>query len=139
MEKSLWRCHVCNDIHLGSKGPEKCPTCGSRNAFVRSDRRESLLIIGEADALDAREDIVAAWREFADGKEFRLNPDETVVNTLAAGVLENMRNQGMRYCPCRITTGDPEKDLRLICPCNFPSQRTWKEEGECWCSLFVRR
>ena len=139
MNKSLWRCHVCNDIHLGLKGPDVCPSCGARDAFARSDHSESMKVIGESDDMVSKEEIVDAWTRFTEGKEFQLNPDVGVVSTLAHGVLENMRNHGMRYCPCRMTTGDFERDLRLICPCNFPSQERWKEDGECWCSLFVRR
>jgi len=43
--KKFWRCHVCNDIHLGVSGPEICPTCMPVNAFVESDVHEALKII----------------------------------------------------------------------------------------------
>ncbi len=56
---------------------------------------------------------------------------------LAAGVLANERRYGLRYCPCRMITGRREEDLKLICPCNFKIQKTWREGGE-WCSLFVK-
>ncbi len=68
-----------------------------------------------------------------------LNPDEQKVELLAQGVLNNEENYGLKYCPCRVTTGDFKEDLQLICPCNFKVQKTWQEKGECWCSLFVRR
>lgn len=139
MKKFLWRCHVCNDIHLGIRGPEICPTCKARNAFARSDLNEALKIIGERENLISKEQIFDLWESFARDKGIDLNPDREVVETLAEGVLENQRNHGLRYCPCRITTGDLEKDLKLVCPCNFPAQKTYKEEGECWCSLFVKR
>ncbi|NYT12119.1 MAG: hypothetical protein GKC03_06140 [Methanomassiliicoccales archaeon] len=139
MRKHLWRCHVCNDIHLGIKGPEVCPTCGARNAFARSDMNEALTIIGEGEDVTSKEQIIDIWEEFTRGKEYTLNKDMHVVETLASGVLENQKNHGLRFCPCRITTGDLEKDLKLVCPCNFPAQKTYKEEGECWCSLFVKR
>jgi ferredoxin-thioredoxin reductase catalytic subunit len=140
MSKSLWRCHVCNDIHLGISGPKVCPSCGAEDAFVRTDDREALRIMGEGKDLDNSEVVIDSWREFAEGNDtIQLNPDHEAVATLAEGVLENMRNHGLRYCPCRITTGNAENDLRLICPCNFPSQKTWEEEGECWCGLFLRK
>lgn len=140
MEKKLWRCNVCNDIHYGIKGPEICPTCHARNAFVLIDNDETMRVIGDRGGrIDTVEDLIKAWEHFTEGKEFKLVDDRDVVETLAKGELENMRNKGLKYCPCRITTGDFEKDQKLICPCNFFIQKTWKEYGECWCGLFVRR
>lgn len=34
MGKKYWRCTVCNDIHYGNAGPEKCPTCMQMNKYV---------------------------------------------------------------------------------------------------------
>jgi ferredoxin-thioredoxin reductase catalytic subunit len=36
---------------------------------------------------------------------------------------------------------DFEKDLTLVCPCNFLTHDTYKdkEHGECWCGLFIKR
>jgi len=89
------------------------------------------------------EGLMKAWGRFADSQEgdgaFMLNPDRSRVRMLANGVLDNEKSHGLKYCPCRMRTGDREADLRLICPCNFKAQHTWRERGECWCSLFVRR
>ncbi|MCX6650763.1 MAG: hypothetical protein NT131_03785 [Methanomassiliicoccales archaeon] len=139
--KQLWRCHVCNDVHLGNKPPDVCPTCGAKNAFVRSDLNETLEIIGkEHPAIEARTDVVAAWKQFSDqSPTVKLTDKTDEIEILSQGVLENLRNRGQRYCPCRITTGDRKKDLNLICPCNFLKQQTYKETGECWCGLFVKR
>jgi ferredoxin-thioredoxin reductase catalytic chain len=139
--KRLWRCHVCNDIHLGNKAPEVCPTCGARNAFVLSDRAEALEIIGEDHpVIGTPQEVVAAWRQFANqSPTVRLTERDEEVEMLSRGVLENRNTKGQRYCPCRITSGDRRKDLGLICPCNFTRQRTYKEIGECWCGLFIKR
>ena len=69
---------------------------------------------------------------------FFLNPDSEVVQDVATGVLENEEKKGFKYCPCRLPVGDEKKDIGLVCPCNFKIQDTWKEKGECWCSLFVK-
>jgi len=88
------------------------------------------------------EKIISIWKDFADrqtgSEKFKLNPDMERIKLLAEGVLGNEDSHGFKYCPCRLTIGDKEADARLICPCNFKSQKTWKEKGECWCSLFVR-
>ncbi len=139
--KKLWRCHVCNDIHLGNKPSKVCPTCGAQNAFVLSDLNEALEIIGhEHQALDDRQGVLGAWKQFSEQSlTVRLTEKADEVELLSKGVLENLSSKGQRYCPCRITTGDRKKDLDLICPCNFLRQQTYKEYGECWCGLFVKR
>lgn len=140
MNKRMWRCFVCNDIHFGVKGPAVCPTCGAKNAFVLADNGEALKVIDNyGGTIDTVEGMVRVWEDLIKDKEFKLAEDRETVETLAKGELENMKGKGLKYCPCRITTGDYEKDLSLICPCNFLVQKTWKEYGECWCGLFVKR
>lgn len=41
MSKKFWRCYVCSDIHYGNGGPEICPTCMTKNAFVEIDKEEA--------------------------------------------------------------------------------------------------
>jgi len=87
--------------------------------------------------------LIAIWEAFVSrqshgGDMFMLNPDRQRVEMLARGVLENEKNHGLKYCPCRMTIKNREDDLKLICPCDFQIQKTWRDKGECWCSLFVR-
>jgi ferredoxin-thioredoxin reductase catalytic chain len=139
--KRMWRCHVCNDIHFGAAPPLICPTCGARRAFVLVDRDETLKVLGDrGGSLTSTGSIIDAWKKFGDmGEEYRLVEDVEMVSGLAEGVLNNQKEHGLRYCPCRLATGDFNLDLKLICPCNFQVQQTWTERGECWCGLFVRR
>ncbi|MFT4297814.1 MAG: ferredoxin-thioredoxin reductase catalytic domain-containing protein [Candidatus Woesearchaeota archaeon] len=83
--------------------------------------------------------LIEIWRTFTEKNDFMLNPDKARVEMLADGVLKNEKKHGFKYCPCRLSVGDFKKDISLICPCNFKAQDTWKNKGECWCSLFVRR
>ncbi len=39
--KKFYRCNVCNDIHYGIKGPETCPTCNVKNAYVEIELKEA--------------------------------------------------------------------------------------------------
>jgi ferredoxin-thioredoxin reductase catalytic subunit len=139
--KKVWRCHVCNDIHFGAAPPVICPTCGARRAFALVDRDETMKIIGErGGSLADTAAIIDTWKKFGDnGEEYKLVDDAEMVQGLAEGVLNNQQEHGLRYCPCRLATGDFDSDLKLICPCNFQVQKTWAERGECWCGLFVRR
>ena len=42
---------------------------------------------------------------------------------------------GERYCPCRIRSGDTEKDRLIICPCAYHEDEI-ENEGHCHCNLF---
>ena len=88
------------------------------------------------------ENQIKIWKEFTErqpeGSKFSLNPNQETVRMLAQGVLNNEKNKGLRFCPCRMISKDREADKKLVCPCNFKSQKTWREKGECWCSLFVK-
>jgi ferredoxin-thioredoxin reductase catalytic chain len=140
--KKFWRCHVCNDIHYGTKPPAICPTCGAKNAFALSDRNEGMLCQGEkggGQMFTQGDQLVKIWEDFAAKNDFKLWDDKESVKLLAQGEIENQKNKGLKYCPCRATSGDLDKDLLLICPCNFEIQKTWKDYGECWCGLFVKR
>jgi ferredoxin-thioredoxin reductase catalytic subunit len=86
-----------------------------------------------------REKLREVWLKFTEGNDFMLNDDSELVKKIADGVLKNELKYGLKYCPCRIVTDDFEKDIDLICPCNFKIQEKWQNQGECWCGLFVRR
>lgn len=45
-EKKFWRCTVCGDIHYGAAGPEVCPTCDNKNAYVEVSKEEAQKIMG---------------------------------------------------------------------------------------------
>lgn len=84
-------------------------------------------------------EIIEIWREFTEkNSSIKLNPDYSKVERLAQGVLENEKNHGLKFCPCRLRTGEANEDLKLVCPCNFFIQKTWIEAGECWCGLFFK-
>lgn len=138
--KKYWRCHVCNDIHYGIKPPEICPTCIVRNAYVEISSAEAKKIMSREIEID-KDTFRQAIEEFAKNNEFQVNPNVEKVNMLIDGVFSCDENHGMKYCPCRLIAKDFEEDLKLVCPCNFLIHDTYKgkEDGECWCGLFVRR
>jgi len=41
----LWRCNVCNDLHIGIKPPKICPTCLNIDAYVETDLQEFKIIL----------------------------------------------------------------------------------------------
>ena len=41
-------------------------------------------------------------------------------------------------CPCRIRSGDKEKDKAIICPCIYHRDEIAKD-GHCHCQLYYRK
>ena len=39
-ERKLWRCNVCNDLRIAESPFETCPTCFTKNAYIRIDFKE---------------------------------------------------------------------------------------------------
>ena len=63
-------------------------------------------------------------------------PDGEFTRELVMGLLVNEARYGYRACPCRLAAGDREKDLDIICPCDYrdPDLVEW---GACYCALYV--
>jgi ferredoxin-thioredoxin reductase catalytic subunit len=139
--RKYWRCFICNDIHYGVKPPEICPTCLAINAYVEVASAEAEKVMQVTQTTMSRDQFRQAIEKFAEKNEFQVNPDADKVAMLLDGVFANEENHGLKYCPCRLATGDFAEDLKLVCPCNFIIHETYrgKPDGECWCGLFARR
>ncbi len=138
--KKYWRCFVCNDIHYGLVPPNICPTCKVENAYIEISSHEAENVLFPKTEMD-KETFTKAIETFTENNDFQVNPDKEKVDMLLEGIFNNEKNHGLKYCPCRLFTKEKEEDLKLICPCNFLIHETYKdkEDGECWCGLFVRR
>jgi len=112
-----------------------------KDAYVEISSQEAKQIISPAETTLDKGKFRAAIEQFSEKREFQVNPDNEKVAQLLEGVLNNEKNHGLKYCPCRMIEKDFEKDLLLICPCNFLIHETYKDkiEGECWCGLFKKR
>jgi ferredoxin-thioredoxin reductase catalytic chain len=139
--KIYWRCFVCNDIHYGLKPPEICPTCKVKKAYVEVTSAEALRVMSPTQIRFSKEDFLRAIEKFSEGNEFQVNPNREKVEMLLEGIFTNEGSHGLKYCPCRLATKDFEEDLKIVCPCNFLIHETYKgkDDGECWCGLFIRR
>ena len=81
---------------------------------------------------------ILSWiREYAKEKGLALNPDDRQFSAVVRGLVRNRMKHGERYCPCRIRSGDPERDRLIICPCTHHEQEI-AAEGHCHCNLFFR-
>jgi ferredoxin-thioredoxin reductase catalytic subunit len=65
-----------------------------------------------------------------------LCPVPDLLNSLLNGLAENEERYGYPSCPCRIASGDIEKDRDIICPCDYRDPDV-EEHGQCYCALYV--
>ncbi len=86
-----------------------------------------------------KDDLILIWKKFTKNNDFQLNPDAKLVDGVADSVLANEQKYGLKLCPCRMRDGSRQRDLELICPCNFKAQDVWTKLGRCTCGLFVKR
>ena len=81
---------------------------------------------------------MCAWaEEYAKKNGWVLNPDKNVLNTVIRGLVRNRKKYGEQYCPCRLRSGDKEKDTVIICPCIWHKDEIARD-GHCHCRLYYR-
>jgi len=71
-------------------------------------------------------------------KGYFFNNDMEKVFELLQGLIVNKERYGYMACPCRLASGDREKDRDIICPCEYRSPDV-SQYGSCYCSLYVSR
>ncbi len=67
-----------------------------------------------------------------------VNPDVEFVEMLLENIQTNVDRYGYAACPCRLASGKREKDLDLICPCDY-RDIDLEEYGFCFCALYVTK
>jgi ferredoxin-thioredoxin reductase catalytic subunit len=71
-------------------------------------------------------------------KGYYFNNDKDRVMDLMEALLANKERYGYMCCPCRLSSGDREKDKDIICPCVYREQDV-KAYGSCYCNLYVSK
>lgn len=74
----------------------------------------------------------------AEASGYFFNPDLEFTKELIKGLLINEQRYGYQSCPCRISSGSKEKDLDIICPCDYRDDDL-NEYGTCYCALYVSK
>jgi ferredoxin-thioredoxin reductase catalytic chain len=69
-------------------------------------------------------------------KGYFFNKDKERVFELLEALLVNKERYGYMCCPCRLASGDRDKDKDIICPCVYREPDV-KEYGSCYCNLYV--
>ncbi|MCX7821480.1 MAG: hypothetical protein N2258_07390 [Brevinematales bacterium] len=87
----------------------------------------------------SQEEIDKEYKKLFDEAEsggYHLNPDVEFTKALVEGLLVNTKRYGYPACPCRLASGDKEKDLDIICPCDYRDPDL-NDYGTCYCGLYV--
>ena len=69
-------------------------------------------------------------------KGYYFNKDKEWVLSILSDLLVNKERYGYTSCPCRLASGEREKDRDIICPCVYRADDV-KEYGSCYCNLYV--
>ena len=72
----------------------------------------------------------------AESGGYHLNPDVNFTKKLVRGLIINQKRYGYEACPCRLASGKKNKDLDIICPCDYRDPDL-DEYGTCYCALYV--
>lgn len=72
----------------------------------------------------------------AEASGYFLNPDLEFTHELIRGLITNNSRYGYQVCPCRLSAGNMQKDLDIICPCDYRDDDV-AEFGMCYCCLYV--
>jgi ferredoxin-thioredoxin reductase catalytic subunit len=89
------------------------------------------------DTTDEEAEMLAWAKDYAGKQGWILNPDEKQLATVIRGLVRNKKKFGKRYCPCRLRSGDEEKDRAIECPCIYHRDEV-ANQGSCHCNLYFK-
>ncbi len=84
------------------------------------------------------DDLKAFMSPFVRRLGYRFNTDTEFVDLTLRSELQILAEAGDVYCPCRIRTGDPREDAKIVCPCIPFNLDSFSAMRKCWCGLFIR-
>ncbi|MBI4334987.1 MAG: hypothetical protein HY673_27355 [Chloroflexi bacterium] len=86
---------------------------------------------------EAESNIRSRLERFVENSPYRFNSHRELVSSVIEGLAQNELKYGLAYCTCRVPTGVPAEDRRIICPCEDLPQQI-ERFGHCDCGLFVK-
>jgi ferredoxin-thioredoxin reductase catalytic chain len=84
------------------------------------------------------EELYEMLRKMQEPKGYFFSSDREWVLDILRGLLKNKERYGYMSCPCRLASGDREKDKDIICPCVYRAPDV-EEYGSCYCNLYVSK
>jgi len=82
------------------------------------------------------ERLYETLKKIQEPQGYFFNKDRERVFELLKGLLINKQRYGYMSCPCRLASGNYEKDKDIVCPCAYREPDV-KEYGTCYCNLYV--
>ena len=86
--------------------------------------------------MNETESLYQSLKKVQEPKGYFFNKDKARVIELLDSLIKNKNRYGYMSCPCRLASGDREKDRDIICPCIY-READVKEFGSCYCNLYV--
>jgi len=84
------------------------------------------------------QELYQMLKKVQEPKGYFFSPDTEYVMELMEALLTNKERYGYMACPCRLASGDREKDQDIICPCAY-READVAQYGSCYCNLYVSR
>jgi len=77
-------------------------------------------------------------KKIQEPKGYYFNKDKDRVIDLLQSLMFNKERYGYMSCPCRLASGNRERDADIICPCAYRDKDV-AQYGSCYCNLYVSR
>jgi len=84
------------------------------------------------------EELYEMLKKAQEPKGYFFSNDRLRVMDLMSALLLNRDRYGYMCCPCRLSSGDRERDKDIICPCAYRAPDV-EEYGSCYCNLYVSK
>jgi ferredoxin-thioredoxin reductase catalytic subunit len=84
------------------------------------------------------EQLYESLKKIQEPRGYYFTRDRERAFEILEGLLANKKRHGYMSCPCRLASGDRDKDRDIMCPCAYREQDV-KEYGSCYCNLYVSK
>jgi ferredoxin-thioredoxin reductase catalytic subunit len=82
------------------------------------------------------EELYEKLKPLQEKQGYFFNEDMSYTMPLLESLLINRERFGYMACPCRLASGDYEKDRDIVCPCVYRKPDV-EEYHACYCKLYV--
>ena len=83
------------------------------------------------------DDLKAMMEPFVARLGYKFNTETAFVDEVLTAELDILELTGDVFCPCRMRSGDPKEDAKIVCPCIPFYRDQFAGLKKCWCGLFI--
>ncbi len=84
------------------------------------------------------DDLFERLQNINEKKGYYFNSNKEQTYELLRGLLTNKDRYGYMACPCRLSSGERDRDRDIFCPCEYREPDV-QEFGSCYCGLYVSK